>query len=106
MVADAQLALAASRAYIRTNGEIFGGEVAIRSGTMGGLAPWHIILLLLAALLLFGGRGKLSGLMGDAAKGIKAFKDGLKDEDKPKDEAPPAAPGSLPRTDAEKEALR
>jgi sec-independent protein translocase protein TatA len=74
---------------------------------MGGLAPWHIILLLLAGLLLFGGRGKLSGLMGDAAKGIKAFKDGLKDEDK----APPPpesarAPGTLPRTDAEKEALQ
>ncbi len=71
---------------------------------MGGLAPWHIILLLVAGLLLFGGRGKLSGLMGDAAKGIKAFKDGLKDEEKP---APPttAAPGTLPRTDAEKEAV-
>jgi sec-independent protein translocase protein TatA len=73
---------------------------------MGGLAPWHIILLLLAGLLLFGGRGKLSGLMGDAAKGIKAFKDGLKDEEKPAPPTTTAAPGTLPRTDAEKEALR
>jgi len=76
---------------------------------MGGLAPWHIILLAVVALLLFGGKGKLSGFMGDAAKGIKAFKDGLKDEDKKDDDKPAASAsnaGTLPRTDAEKEALR
>lgn len=74
---------------------------------MGSLSPWHLIILALLLLLVFGGRGKLSGIMGDAAKGIKAFKDGLKDEDKPdqKDEAA-SKPGALPRTDAEKEALR
>jgi sec-independent protein translocase protein TatA len=55
---------------------------------MGSLSPIHWILILIAAAILFGGRGKLSGLMGDAAKGIKAFRDGLKEEDKP---APPAA---------------
>ena len=33
----------------------------------------------LVVLVLFGGRGKLSGLMGDAGKGIRAFRDGLKD---------------------------
>lgn len=69
---------------------------------MGALSPWHIILLVLVLLLLFGGRGKLSGLMGDAAKGVKAFKDGLKDEHEPeKKDAPQPAP--LPRTEAEKE---
>jgi sec-independent protein translocase protein TatA len=75
---------------------------------MGGLAPWHIILLAVVALVLFGGRGKLSGFMGEAAKGIKAFKDGLKDDDHKKDDEKPAAsnPGTLPRTDAEKEALK
>jgi TatA/E family protein of Tat protein translocase len=31
--------------------------------------------------VVFGGRGKLSSIMGDAAKGIRAFKDGLKDDD-------------------------
>jgi sec-independent protein translocase protein TatA len=70
---------------------------------MGGLAPWHIILLAVVALLLFGGKGKLSGFMGDAAKGIKAFKDGLKDEEHKKDDeqkAPPAAQ-PLPRTESE-----
>ncbi len=74
---------------------------------MGGLSPWHIIIIVLVLLVLFGGRGKLSGFMGDAAKGIKAFKDGLKDEDKPEDKpTTTAAPGALPRTDAEKEAVR
>ena len=73
---------------------------------MGSLSPWHLIILALLLLLVLGVRGKLSGIMGDAAKGIKAFKDGLKDEDKPdhKDEA--SKPGALPRTDAEKEAIR
>ena len=71
---------------------------------MGALAPWHWILVIIVVLLLFGGRGKLSGLMGDAAKGVKAFRDGLKDtdEDKPREDRA----GALPRTDAEKEDLK
>ncbi len=48
---------------------------------MGSLSIWHWVILLAVVALLFGGRGKLSGLMGDAAKGIRAFKDGLKGED-------------------------
>ena len=47
---------------------------------MGTLSPIHWIIIAVIVLLLFGGRGKLSGLMGDAAKGVKAFRDGLKDE--------------------------
>ena len=50
---------------------------------MGGLSPWHLALIALVVLLVFGGRGKLSGLMGDAAKGVRAFRDGLKGEDEP-----------------------
>jgi sec-independent protein translocase protein TatA len=74
---------------------------------MGSLSPWHLLILGLLLLLVFGGRGKLSGLMGDAAKGIKAFKDGLKDDEHKPDEKPPASnPGTLPRTDAEKETVR
>jgi sec-independent protein translocase protein TatA len=64
---------------------------------MGGLTPLHWILVLVVALLLFGGRGKLSGLMGDAAKGIKAFREGLKGEDEAHEEEP-AKP--LPKTAA------
>jgi sec-independent protein translocase protein TatA len=55
---------------------------------MGSLSPIHWIIILVVAALVFGGRGKLSGLMGDAAKGIKAFRDGLKEEE-PKPAAPP-----------------
>ena len=49
---------------------------------MGSLSIWHWILVLGVALLLFGGRGKISELMGDFAKGIKSFKKGLTEEDK------------------------
>jgi sec-independent protein translocase protein TatA len=61
------------------------------------------MILAVVVLLLFGGKGKITGIMGDTAKGIKAFKEGLKD-DEHKAAATPA-PGSLPRTDAEKEAI-
>lgn len=47
---------------------------------MGAFGPIHWLIVAVVALILFGGGGKLTGLMGDAAKGIKAFKDGLKDE--------------------------
>jgi sec-independent protein translocase protein TatA len=75
---------------------------------MGTFGPWHWLIVGLLALLLFGGRGKLSGLMGDAAKGIKAFKEGLKDEEpkKPEAEPAPAAPGVLPRVEVEKEQVK
>jgi sec-independent protein translocase protein TatA len=40
----------------------------------------HWIIVLAVGLLLFGGRGKVSELMGDFAKGIKSFKKGLAEE--------------------------
>ncbi len=46
---------------------------------MGGLSIWHLLLFAAVALLLFGGRGKISDLMGDVAKGIKSFRQGLND---------------------------
>jgi sec-independent protein translocase protein TatA len=52
---------------------------------MGALSIWHILLIVVVAALLFGGRGKISGLMGDTAKGIRAFRDGLKGEDGPEE---------------------
>ena len=48
---------------------------------MGSLSIWHWIVVIGVAALLFGGRGKVSSLMGDFAKGIKAFKAGMKDDD-------------------------
>jgi len=46
---------------------------------MGSLSIWHWLIVLVIVALVFGGRGKLSGLMGDAGKGIKAFREGLKE---------------------------
>ncbi|MBN9532113.1 MAG: twin-arginine translocase TatA/TatE family subunit [Alphaproteobacteria bacterium] len=51
---------------------------------MGALSIWHILILAGVAVLLFGGRGKISDLMGDVAKGIKSFRQGLADEDNPR----------------------
>jgi sec-independent protein translocase protein TatA len=48
---------------------------------MGSLSIWHWMIVLAVGLLLFGGRGKVSDLMGDFAKGIKSFKKGLADDD-------------------------
>jgi sec-independent protein translocase protein TatA len=70
---------------------------------MGGLSIWHWLIVIVVVALLFGGRGKLSGLMGDAAKGIRAFREGLKDDSSTEAEK---SGGKLPRTDAEKEDLR
>jgi sec-independent protein translocase protein TatA len=46
-----------------------------------GLSFWHIMILGMVVLLVFGGRGKISDLMGDVAKGIKSFRQGLSDGD-------------------------
>jgi sec-independent protein translocase protein TatA len=48
---------------------------------MGSFSIWHWILVLGVVLLVFGGRGKISDMMGDVAKGIKAFKKGMSDDD-------------------------
>jgi sec-independent protein translocase protein TatA len=49
---------------------------------MGSLSIWHWIIVIAVVLLVFG-RGKISELMGDVAQGIKAFKKGMADDDKP-----------------------
>jgi sec-independent protein translocase protein TatA len=48
---------------------------------MGSFSIWHLLILLAVVLLLFGGSGKISNLMGDVAKGIKSFKKGLADDE-------------------------
>jgi sec-independent protein translocase protein TatA len=47
---------------------------------MGGLSIWHWLIVLLVIMLLFGS-GKVSNLMGDFAKGIKAFKKNMAEDD-------------------------
>jgi len=48
---------------------------------MGRIGPVEIIIFLAVILLVFGGRGKISGIMGDVAKGIKSFRKGMKESD-------------------------
>ncbi len=55
------------------------------------IGPWQILLVLVLALVLFGGRGKISALLGDMGKGIKSFKKGLADEDVAEEPAKPIA---------------
>jgi sec-independent protein translocase protein TatA len=65
---------------------------------MGTFSIWHWLVVLLVILLLFGGGSKISGLMGDLAKGIKSFKKNMNDEEKDASmaaDAPPA-PGTHP----------
>lgn len=55
---------------------------------MGSFSLMHWVIVLLVVMLLFGG-GRISGLMGDVAKGIKSFKKGMADDD---DDVTPAKP--------------
>jgi sec-independent protein translocase protein TatA len=48
---------------------------------MGGLSIWHWIIVGGVVLVLFGGKFKISDVMGDVAKGIKAFKKGMAEDD-------------------------
>ncbi|MEL7129979.1 MAG: twin-arginine translocase TatA/TatE family subunit [Pseudomonadota bacterium] len=47
---------------------------------MGSVGPLQIIVVLVVAVLVFGGRGRISSIMGDVAKGIRSFRTGLQDE--------------------------
>ena len=55
---------------------------------MGSFSIWHWIVVGAIVLVLFGGKGKISDLMGDFAKGIKSFKKGLSEEDEKPAEKP------------------
>ena len=62
---------------------------------MGSLSIVHWIIIIAVALLLFGGRGKISSLMGDFAEGIKAFKKGMSEDEKTAAVTPPADPKTI-----------
>ena len=71
---------------------------------MGGFSIWHILIFAIILLLLFGGN-RFSAMMGDVAKGLKSFKQGMADEEDEKrkayDEQRRAdPPRQLPRDDA------
>jgi sec-independent protein translocase protein TatA len=58
---------------------------------MGSFSIWHWMIVLVVVLLLFGS-GKISGLMGDFAKGIKSFKKNMADDETDASMAEPAVP--------------
>jgi len=65
---------------------------------MGSFSLVHWLVIVAVVAVLFGGRGKIANVMGDFAKGIKAFKSGMKEEDAvqtpPAQVAPPAPQAS------------
>ncbi len=64
---------------------------------MGSMSIWHWVIVAVIVMLLFG-RGKVSDLMGDVAKGIKAFKKGMAEDDTPQASHTPAPPSEPVRT--------
>ena len=58
---------------------------------MGSLSIWHWLIVIGVAVVLFGGKGKITGIMGDFAKGIKAFKTGMKEPEEETAISTPAA---------------
>jgi sec-independent protein translocase protein TatA len=68
---------------------------------MGSFSIWHWLIVLAIILLMFGGRGKISQLMGDFGKGLSAFKKGVAADpaaDPNKAATAPAAPGDDAKT--------
>jgi sec-independent protein translocase protein TatA len=70
---------------------------------MGGFSIWHILILAILVLLLFGG-SRFSNMMGDLAKGMKQFKQGMADEEEDKyqryEDKRGGEPRRLPRDEA------
>ncbi len=62
---------------------------------MGGFSIWHWLIVGLVVILLFG-KGRISDVMGDLAKGIKSFKKGLAE-----DETTPAQPRQISPTSSD-----
>ena len=75
---------------------------------MGSFSIWHWMIVLLVVMVLFGGRGKISSLMGDFAQGIKAFKKGMSEDDKTADAKPEPVKtidaAATPKTETERRA--
>ncbi len=70
---------------------------------MGTFSIWHWLVVLAVVLILFGGGGKISRLMGDFGKGLKSFKKGMKEEggEADGDAEPVADPKALKSESAE-----
>jgi sec-independent protein translocase protein TatA len=90
------------------DGAAFDERAPVEGSPMGSFSIWHWMIVLLVVMVLFGGRGKISSLMGDFAQGIKAFKKGMSEDEKTA-EAPPAPvktiePAATAKTETERRA--
>jgi sec-independent protein translocase protein TatA len=54
----------------------------VKESFMGTFSIWHWLIVLIVVLVMFGGKGKISQIMGDVGNGLKAFKKSLRDDDK------------------------
>lgn len=66
---------------------------------MGSMSIWHWVIVALVVMLLFG-RGRISDMMGDLAKGIKSFKKGLAEDDIVTPATPQAPPAQVTQNPA------
>ena len=77
---------------------------------MGSFSIWHWMIVLLVVMVMFGGRGKISSLMGDFAQGIKAFKKGMAEDDKTAEAKPEPVktiePAATAKTESRPESVR
>ena len=62
---------------------------------MGSMSPLHWLVVLAVVLVLFGGGSKISGLMGDFAKGIKSFKKNMAEDESLEHSNTPAPNGQI-----------
>lgn len=58
------------------------------------MGPWQIVIIVLLVVLFFG-RGRISEMMGDLAKGITSFKKGLRDDEEGGRPSPPQEPARI-----------
>ena len=69
---------------------------------MGGLSLWHWLIVIAVIAVLFGGKGKIANVMGDFAKGIKAFKSGMKEDEAVAPPPPQVSPPGSTTASAER----
>jgi sec-independent protein translocase protein TatA len=86
-------------------GTCYGARPFKESCIVGEFSAFHWIIVALVVLVLFG-RGKIAGAMGDFGKGLRAFRQGMKEEDEERErkvasEHPEIAPPGKVTIDAE-----
>ncbi len=65
---------------------------------MGSFSIWHWLIVLVVVLVLFGGKGRVSQIMGDFGKGLKAFKKSMREDEEPTADPEPESEPRRPMT--------